>query len=116
MLCGEISQNKKGKSKELSMEAMCHNPRERKSKSLDKGCLVERERAKSKKGKESKEKKENERKGKKGKGEVILPVFGLVYGKRGEEGKYSDKLYLISKIYSDRAVDFRRSKRQSSFT
>ena len=40
------------------MEAMCHTPRERKSKFLDKECSVERER-------ENKEKKEKERKGKK---------------------------------------------------
>ena len=39
------------------------------SKSLDKGCTVERERKKMEKGKESKEKKEKERNGKKGKGE-----------------------------------------------
>ena len=31
-----------------------------------------------------------------------------------EEGKWSEKLYLLSKIYRDRAVDFRRSKKQSS--
>ena len=56
------------------------------------------------------------RKGKKGKGEVIFPGFDLVYGKRAEEGKRSEKLYLLSKIYGDRAVDFCRSKRQSSST
>ena len=83
---------------------MCHNPRERKSKSLDKGSSVERERAKREKGKESKEKKEKEKKGKNGKGEVIFPGFGLVYRKRAEEGKRSEKIYLISKIYGDRAV------------
>ena len=52
------------------MEAMCHNLRERKSKSLDKGCSVERERAKQwRKGKKvkkrkkmkEKEKRENEK-------------------------------------------------------
>ena len=31
-----------------------------------------------------------------------------------EEEKRSEKLHLISRIYGDRAVDFRRSKRQSS--
>ena len=31
-----------------------------------------------------------------------------------EEGKWSEKLYLLSKIYGDQAVGFRRSKRQSS--
>ena len=52
------------------MEAMCHTLREKKSKSLDKGCSVERERER---------KKRKERKGKKGKmgkGEVIFLVFG----------------------------------------
>ena len=114
MLCGEISQNKIGKSKGGPMEAMCHNPRERKSKSLDKGCSVEREREKKEKGKESKEskeKKEKKRKGKRGKGEVIFPSFGLVYEKRVEEGKKSEKLYLLSKIYGDWVVGFCRSKR-----
>ena len=33
-----------------------------------------------------------------------------------EEEKRSEKLHLISRIYGDRAVGFRRSKRQSSFT
>ena len=91
------------------MEAMCHNPRERKSKSLDKGCLMERERAKKwrkgKKVKKRKKRKEME----KGKREVIFPGFGLVYWKRAEEGNMSEKLYLLSKIYGDRAVGFRRS-------
>ena len=45
------------------MEAMCHTPRERKSKFFDKGCSVERERERKKR-----KIKENERKGKKGKG------------------------------------------------
>ena len=31
-----------------------------------------------------------------------------------EEGKWSEKLYLLSKIYGDRVVGFRQSKRQSS--
>ena len=31
-----------------------------------------------------------------------------------EEGKWSEKIYLLSKIYEDRAVGFCRSKRQSS--
>ena len=57
------------------MEAMCHTLRERKSKSLDKGCTMG----------------------------------------RGEEGKMSEKLYLLSKIYGDWVVGFHRSKRQSSF-
>ena len=61
------------------MEVMCHNLKGRKSKSLDKGCSVERERAKREKGKESKEKKEKGKKGQKGKREVIFLVFGLVY-------------------------------------
>ena len=46
--------------------------------------------------KEKKEGNKNERKGKK------------------EEGKWSEKLHLISNIYGDRAIAFRRSKRQSS--
>ena len=33
-----------------------------------------------------------------------------------EEEKMSEKLHLLSKIYGDRAVSFRRSKRQSSST
>ena len=33
-----------------------------------------------------------------------------------EEGKRSEKLYLLSKLYGDRAVDFHQSKRQSSST
>ena len=36
------------------MEAMCHTPRKRKSKSLDKGCSVERERKRKKMIKEGK--------------------------------------------------------------
>ena len=31
-----------------------------------------------------------------------------------EEGKWSEKLYLLAKIYGDRAVGFRRSKRKIS--
>ena len=31
-----------------------------------------------------------------------------------EEGKLSEKLYLLSRIYGDQAIGFRRSKRQSS--
>ena len=57
------------------MEAMCHSPKERKSKPLDKGCSVERERAKGEKGKESKEMKEKERNGKKGKGGSLFSWF-----------------------------------------
>ena len=34
----------------------------------------------------------------------------------GEEGKWSEKLHLLSKIYVDRAIGFLRSKRQSSST
>ena len=33
-----------------------------------------------------------------------------------EEGKWSEKLYFLFKIYGDRVVGFRRSKRQSSCT
>ena len=33
-----------------------------------------------------------------------------------EEGKWSEKLYLLSRIYGDRVVGFRRSKRQNSST
>ena len=33
-----------------------------------------------------------------------------------EEEKMSDKLHLLSKIYGDRVVGFRQSKRQSSST
>ena len=62
------------------MEAMCHTPRERKSKSLDKECSVE-------KGKERKEKKEKERKGKMGKGEVIFLVFGSCLQEESRRGK-----------------------------
>ena len=36
--------------------------------------------------------------------------------KKKEEGKWSEKHYLLSKIYGDWAVDFRRSKKQSSST
>ena len=36
--------------------------------------------------------------------------------KNKEEGKWSEKFYFLSKIYGDRAVGFRRSKRQSSST
>ena len=36
--------------------------------------------------------------------------------KMAEEGKMSEKLYLLSKIYEDRADGFRRSKRQSTST
>ena len=96
------------------MEAMCHNPRERKSKYLDKGCTVERDRAKREKGKESKEKKENERNGKKGKGGSHFGLFLVLSMGRERGGKKSEKLYLISKIYGDRAVGFRWSMRQIS--
>ena len=33
-----------------------------------------------------------------------------------EEGKWSEKLYLLSKIYGDRVVGFHRGKRKSSST
>ena len=59
------------------MEAMCHTPRERKSKSLDKGSdSVGREKNEEKKKKEKKirERKEMEKKGKGEKGEVIFLV------------------------------------------
>ena len=36
--------------------------------------------------------------------------------RKERNGKWSEKLYLLSKIYRDRAVGFRRSKRQSSST
>ena len=49
-----------------------------------------------------------------GKGEVIFPGFGLVYRKRAKEGNRSEKLYILSKIYGDRAIGFHWSKRQSS--
>ena len=49
-----------------------------------------------------KEKKRKERKGKKGQkgkmGNHFCLFLGLVYGKREEEGKRSEKLYLLSKI------------------
>ena len=35
---------------------------------------------------------------------------------RGEQGKMGEKLHLLSRIYGDRVVDFRPSKRQSSST
>ena len=92
------------------MEAMCHTL-EKGNPSFWIGGIRWRE-----KGKGRKEKKEKEKKGKKGKGEVIFPGFGLVYEKRAEEGNRSEKLYIISKIYGDRAVGFHRSKRQSSST
>ena len=58
---------------------MCHTLRERKSKSLDKGCSVERERERKKeRKKERKEKKEKERKGKKEKREVIFAGFWVL--------------------------------------
>ena len=34
----------------------------------------------------------------------------------GEEGKWSEKLHILSKIYIDRAFGFRRSKKQSLST
>ena len=40
------------------------------------------------------------------KGEVFFPGFSLVYEKRAEEGKRSEKLYLLSKIYGDWASVF----------
>ena len=102
------------------MEAMCHTPRGRKSKSLDKTKKEDKERKKMRErhvarrkvggnfplesswidlvGEKEKKGKEKERKEKK------------------EEGKWSEKLYLLSKIYGDRAVGFRQSKMQSSST
>ena len=55
------------------MEAMCHTPRERKSKFLDKSCSVERERERQKR---------KERKGKKGQN---VGMFGTVFGQSGTE-------------------------------
>ena len=65
-------------------------------------------------GGERKGKEEKKRKGKKGKEEVIFPGFDIVYGKRAEEGKRTEKLYLLFKIYGDLAVDFRR-KQEANF-
>ena len=65
-------------------------------------------------GREKKRKKMKERvKREKGKS---FSWFFLVYGRRREEGNWSEKLYLLSKIYRDRAIGFHRSKRQSSST
>ena len=87
------------------MEAMCHNPKERKSKSLDKGCMVERERAKIEKGKESKEKKKKgKERAKRENGGSHFSWFWVLSMGREREGKRSEKLYLLSKIYGDRAV------------
>ena len=73
------------------MEAMCHTPREWKSKSLDKGCWVDkvRERKTKKEEKRKERKRENKEKKEKKGGEPCV---------RGEEGKTSEKLYLISMI------------------
>ena len=37
-------------------------------------------------------------------------------GEKKEEERRSERLHLLSRFYGDRAVDFRRSKRQSSST
>ena len=64
------------------MEAMCHTSRERKPKSLDKGCSVERERERNK---------IKERKGKKGqkgkKGKSFFLVFGSYLREEKRRGK-----------------------------
>ena len=88
---------------------MCHTPRERKSKPLDKGCWVDKERERKTKKEEKRKERKREKKEKKEKkgGEPCV---------KGEERKRSEKLYLLSKIYGDRAIGFRWSKRQSSFT
>ena len=60
--------------------------------------------------KERKRKKMKERK-KREKEKVIFPGFlGLAYGKRAKEGKRSEKLYLLSKIYGDRVFESHRAK------
>ena len=75
-------------------------PKERKSKSFDKGCTVERGREKKKEKRRTK--------GQKRKKENHFPGFSLAYEESGEEGKRSEKLYLLYKIYRDH---LRRSKR-----
>ena len=89
------------------MEAMCHTPRERRGVWWREKGQKER---KGKKAKKRKKMKERE------KGKSFFLVFSLVYGERVEEGKRSEKLYLLFKIYRDRAIVFHRSKRQSSST
>ena len=59
------------------------------------------------KGKENKEKKEKE---------SHFSWFWSCLREESRRGKDSEKLYLLSKIYGDRVVDFFRSKRQSSST
>ena len=120
MLCGEISQNKRGSQRGDPWKP-CVIPLEEGNQSL---WIRQRKKIKKEKkmrerhvarrkvggnfplesswidlvGEKEKKRKEKERKEKK------------------EEGKWSEKLYLLSKIYGDRAVGFRQSKRQSSST
>ena len=65
------------------MEAIYHTPRERKSKSLDKGCLVEREKERKK---EKKRKKMKER-AKREKGKSFLLVYGSCLQEESRRGK-----------------------------
>ena len=58
---------------------------------------------------QNKKGKKSDREGKEGK-------IGERKEKKAEEGKMSEKLYLLSKIYGDRAVGFRRSNRKNSYT
>ena len=83
--------------------------RERKSKSLDKGCWVDKVRERKTKKEEKRKERKREKKEKKENkgGEPCV---------RGQEGERSEKLYLLFKIYGDRAIGFRWSKRQSSST
>ena len=77
------------------MEAMCHNPRERKSKSLDKGCTVERERAKRRKKKREKKRRKRKERAKREKGEIIFLVLtSLREGRR--RGVRSSTFFLRS--------------------
>ena len=69
-----------------------------------------------KKEKEKKMKKSQNKKGKKSDREGKIRKNREEKGKKAEEGKRSEKLYLLSKIYRDQAVSFRRSKMQSSST
>ena len=99
MLCGEISQNKR-RSLRGDPWRPCVIPLEEGTCGKEEvggnfpleSSWINSVRGKEKLGKE-KERKENK-----------------------EEGKWSEKLYLISKIYRDQAVGFRRSKKQSSST
>ena len=93
------------------MEAMCHTPRERKSKYLDKV------RERKTKNKENKERKNEE--GTCGKEEggrkfpTLIKLDQIRWGEeekggkekerkeKKEEGKWSKKLYIFSKIYGD---------------